>query len=82
MWLLASGAFALYTSLFSSYNKTWGSLSAVIVTLTWLWLTGLALLFGGELNAEVERSRELRQGRAEAGERIAAQPRATVGVTR
>jgi membrane protein len=69
VWLVASGGFAVYTSLFSSYNKTWGSLSAVIVTLTWLWLTGLALLFGGELNAEVERSRELRQGRP-AGESI------------
>jgi membrane protein len=63
VWLIASGGFAVYTGLFSSYNKTWGSLSAVIVTLTWLWLTGLALLFGGEVNAEVERSRELRQGR-------------------
>jgi membrane protein len=69
VWLVASVGFAVYTSLFSSYNKTWGSLSAVIVTLTWLWLTGLALLFGGELNAEVERSRELRQGRP-AGESI------------
>ena len=49
--------------MFSSYNKTWGSLSAVIVMLTWLWLTGLALLFGAELNAELERSRELRQGK-------------------
>ena len=56
-----SGLFAVYTSLFDSFNKTWGSLSAVIVTLTWLWLTGLALLFGGEVNAEVERTRELRQ---------------------
>ena len=54
-WIAASGAFAVYTSLFDSYNKTWGSLSAVIVTLMWLWLTGLALLFGGEVNAEVER---------------------------
>ncbi len=59
-WLAVSGAFAAYTTLFGSYNKTWGSLSAVIVMLTWLWLTGLALLFGAELNAEVERSRELR----------------------
>jgi membrane protein len=63
VWLVVSGGFAVYTSLFDSYNKTWGSLSAVIVTLTWLWLTALALLFGGEVNAEVERSRELRQGR-------------------
>jgi membrane protein len=63
VWLLASGAFAVYTGLFSSYNKTWGSLSAVIVMLTWLWLTALALLFGGEVNAEAERSRRLRQER-------------------
>ena len=62
IWLLASGAFAVYTSMFSSYNKTWGSLAAVIVMLTWLWLAGLALLFGAEINAEAERSRELRKG--------------------
>jgi membrane protein len=59
-WLAASGAFAVYTAKFGSYNKTWGSLSAVIVTLTWLWLTGFSLLFGAEVNAEAERSRELR----------------------
>jgi membrane protein len=59
-WLAASGAFAVYTAKFGSYNKTWGSLSAVIVTLTWLWLTGFSLLFGAEVNAEAERTRELR----------------------
>ena len=57
VWVAVSGAFAVYTSLFDSYNKAWGSLSAVIVTLTWLWLTGIALLFGGEVNAEVDASR-------------------------
>jgi len=57
VWLMVSGGFAFYTAHFSSYNKTWGSLSAVIIMLTWLWLTGLALLFGGELNAEAERTR-------------------------
>jgi membrane protein len=57
VWLAASGAFALYTSHFDSYNKTWGSLTAVIVTLTWLWLTALALLFGAELDSEVEASK-------------------------
>jgi membrane protein len=57
VWLIVSGGFAFYTAHFSSYNKTWGSLSAVIIMLTWLWLTGLALLFGGELNAEAERIR-------------------------
>jgi membrane protein len=61
-WLIVSGLFALYTSMFGSYNKTWGSLAAVIVMLTWLWLSALALLVGAELNAEAERSRELRRG--------------------
>lgn len=62
IWLVASGLFALYVNYFGSYNKTWGSLAAVIVMLTWLWLTALALLLGGEVNAEAERSRELRTG--------------------
>ena len=62
VWLAVSGLFAVYTARFGSYNKTWGSLSAVIIMLTWLWLTGLALLFGAEINAEAERSRELRRG--------------------
>jgi membrane protein len=61
VWLAVSGLFAFYTSHFGSYNKTWGSLSAVIVMLTWLWLTSLALLFGGEVNAEAKRSREPRR---------------------
>jgi membrane protein len=62
LWLLASGLFALYASHFGSYDKAWGSLAAVIVMLTWLWLSSLALLFGAEINAEAERSRELRRG--------------------
>lgn len=62
VWLLASGAFAFYVSRFGSYNKTWGALSAVVVLLTWFWLSALALLFGAEINAEAERSRELRRG--------------------
>ena len=62
VWLVASGAFSLYVSQFGSYNKTWGSLAAVIIMLTWLWISGLALLFGAEVNSEAERSRELRRG--------------------
>jgi membrane protein len=61
LWIAASGLFAVYTATFSSYNKTWGTLSAVIVMLTWLWITGMALLLGAEINAETERSRELRE---------------------
>jgi membrane protein len=62
VWLAVSGLFAVYTSMFGSYNKTWGSLSAVIVMLTWLWLSSLALLFGAELNAQIEASRERHRG--------------------
>ncbi len=62
IWLVASGAFAFYASRFGSYNKAWGSLSAVVVMLTWLWISSVALLFGAEINSEAERSRELRQG--------------------
>jgi membrane protein len=54
-WLAVSGAFAFYTANFGSYNKSWGALSAVVVTLVWLWLTSAALLFGAEVNAEVRR---------------------------
>jgi membrane protein len=62
IWLAASGGFAVYTSRFGSYDKTWGSLAGVIVMLTWLWLAAIALLLGAAVNAEVERSRELRAG--------------------
>ena len=61
-WLAISGLFAVYVSMFGSYNKAWGSLAAVIVMLTWLWLSALVLLLGAEINAEAERSRELRRG--------------------
>jgi membrane protein len=58
IWLVASGAFAFYVSRFGSYNKTWGALSAVVVLLIWFWLSAVALLFGAEVNAEAERSRQ------------------------
>jgi membrane protein len=73
VWLVASGAFSFYVSKFGSYNKAWGSLSAVVVMLTWLWISSLALLFGAEINAEAERSRELRRGEP-ASQRLQAPP--------
>jgi membrane protein len=62
VWLAASAGFSLYVATFQAYNKAWGSLAAVIVLMTWLWLSGVALLFGAEINSEAERSRELRAG--------------------
>jgi membrane protein len=62
VWVVASVAFALYVANFGSYDKTYGALGGVIVMLMWFWLTNLALLLGLELNAELERSRELRKG--------------------
>ncbi|MET0447122.1 MAG: YihY/virulence factor BrkB family protein [Aeromicrobium sp.] len=76
VWILASVAFGLYVAMFSSYDKTYGSLAGVIVFLLWLWLTNLALLFGAELDAELERGRQLQAGIA-AEETIQLPPRDT-----
>jgi membrane protein len=58
-WLLASALFAFYVANFGSYDKTYGTLGGIVSLLVWMWITNLALLFGVELNAERERSREL-----------------------
>jgi membrane protein len=60
-WILVSAGFALFVATLDSYDRVWGSLAGVIVTQTWLWLSSIALLFGAQLNAEFERSRELRR---------------------
>lgn len=60
--VVVSVAFGFYVANFSSYDKTYGSLAGVIVFLLWLWITNLALLFGAELDAELERGRELQAG--------------------
>ncbi len=57
IWLVASGGFAMYVDRFGSYNKVWGSLAGVIIVLTWLWLSSLALVLGAEVNKEAERAR-------------------------
>jgi membrane protein len=58
VWLAASAALAVYSSRFGSYEKTWGTLSAVVVTMLWLWLGAVAILFGAELDAASRASRE------------------------
>jgi membrane protein len=60
MWLALSGLFALYTSLSDSYSRTYGALASGIVLLLWLNYSAFALLFGAELNAELDRQAEIR----------------------
>lgn len=76
VWIVASALFGFYVANFSSYDKTYGSLAGVIAFLLWLWITNLALLFGGELDAELERGRELQAGMP-AEEEIQLPPRDT-----
>jgi membrane protein len=64
IWILASVGFAFYVTFFSSYNKTYGAVAGAIVVLLWIWLTNLALLYGAELDSELERSRQLQSGMA------------------
>jgi membrane protein len=61
IWLAASAVFALYVKFFPN-NKTYGSFGGVIVFLTWLWISNAAVLLGQEMNAELERQRELDAG--------------------
>ena len=75
VWLLASGAFALYVANFASYDKTYGTLGGVIVLLMWMWITNLAILFGHQLNAERERSLEMEEGWPRAEKEIQLPPR-------
>jgi membrane protein len=60
--IVASAAFAFYVANFGSYNKTYGALAGVIIFLVWFWLINVALLFGIELDAEIERTKELKEG--------------------
>jgi membrane protein len=75
IWIVASALFALYVANFGSYNKTYGTFAGVIIFLLWMWLTNLAILFGAELNAELERSREIQAGVPGAERQIQLDPR-------
>jgi len=74
LWLLVSFAFKGYLHFFDSYSKTYGSLGAVIVLMLWLYLTGVAVLIGGEINAEIE-NLAAQRGAADAKRKGAKKPR-------
>ena len=79
VWLLASAGFALYVANFGSYDKTYGTLGGVVSFLVWLWITNIAVLLGLELDAELERSRELEAGVRGAADEIQLPPRQAAG---
>ncbi|UFU01940.1 YihY/virulence factor BrkB family protein [Ruania suaedae] len=74
--ILASVGVGFYLANFGSYNQTYGSLAGVIIALLWIYVMNLALLFGAEVDAEAERSRQLQAG-IEAEEDIQLPPRDT-----
>lgn len=77
VWIVASAAFAFYVANFGSYNATYGAIAGVIIFLIWLWITNLAILFGAELDAELERGRRVEAGDARPGEEPFVEPRDT-----
>jgi membrane protein len=62
LWLIASALFALYVANFGHYNKVYGTLAGVIIFLIWMWISNVAILFGSEFNAELERGRAVAGG--------------------
>ena len=76
VWAVASAGFGFYVSGFSNYSATYGTFATAIIFLLWLWITNLALLFGAELDAELERGRQLQAGIA-AEEQLQLPPRDT-----
>lgn len=76
VWAVASAAFAVYVANFGSYDKVYGTLGGLIALLVWLWISNLAILFGHELNAELERAAEIEEGQPGAKQEIQLQSRA------
>jgi membrane protein len=62
IWFIASVGFSAYISQVADVGALFGAFAGAIVLLGWLWLTNVALLFGAELDAEIERQKELGEG--------------------
>ncbi|HEY1854428.1 MAG TPA: YihY/virulence factor BrkB family protein [Solirubrobacterales bacterium] len=75
VWIVASALFGIYVANFGSYDKTYGTLGGLIVLLLWFWISNMAILFGHQLNAELERSAEIEEGRPRAEREIQLEPR-------
>lgn len=69
-FVVTTAAFGLYLANFNSYNRTYGTLGAIVTFLVWMWLTNIAMLLGVELDSEIERERQLVAETPGAGERI------------
>ena len=75
VWIVASAGFAFYVANFGSYDKTYGTLGGLVALLIWFWISNLAILFGHQLNAELERGLEIEEGRPGAEQEIQLEPR-------